>query len=170
MIIATNILSEFGIMSNFKAWIPIAQQSIIKLLSSEKVESNKINAVAFQLAEEILKHLKILDEVISNDLLASTVRDVIERQEMDPDTIISRVGLAIYHSKTLSGQAIFPIIEDEGALYIRFIESEFYKIHKDKFENIMDLPLEARSKTLKVLVAFLVSAYAYYRETSVNNI
>jgi hypothetical protein len=84
---------------------------------------------------------------------------------MDPDTIISRLALAIYHSRALSGQGILPAIDDEGELYINFIDSDFYKEKKTNFKRMMDMPPEGRYKTLKIFAAFVAAAYAYYNQT-----
>lgn len=166
MVIAVHILSELGIINDLARWILSAQQSIVKLLSNQKVVSRVKNETGFETAKEILQGLDLIHVVDQATLLFVTVKDVVREQQMDPDTIIYKTALAIYHSKAMSGTALIPQLEDEGQLYVTLIGSEIYKKHQDIFRPMMDLPVEARSKTLRIFLAFVISAYAYYMETS----
>lgn len=166
MDIAVNILADLGIISELSKWILSAQRSIVTVLTNQKVVSRVKNDTGLETAKEILQGFDLVQQVDLATLLFVTVRDVIREQNMDPDTIIYKTALAIYHSKAMSGTALIPQLEDEGQLYVKLIGSEIYKKYHDKFIRMMELPVEARGKTLKIFLAFVISAYAYYMETS----
>jgi hypothetical protein len=166
MVIAVHMLSELGIINDLGRWILTAQQSMVRVVTNQKVMSKGKNKRGFNRAKEILVALDLIQVVDQTKLLFVTISDVIREQQMDPDTIIYKTALAVYHSKAMSGTALIPQLEDEGQLYVNMIGSEVYKKYQDKFTSMMDLPVEARQKTLRIFLAFVISAYAYYMETS----
>jgi len=161
--IATNILSSLGIMSDKKKWITNSQKKIVDLLDNKKTSMKNPNARALEISEEILQELKLLDEIRDNALISITTMDLAERGEMDSDTIIYKVALAIYHSKNMAGKSLIPEVDDDAGLYLKFAQSELKDKYAKEFSPMMVLPLEAQTKTIKILVCLIISAYGYYK-------
>lgn len=166
MVISMKLLSALGITSDLKEWILSSRTSMANLFSSEKVQAIRKNEKALKITEEILTTLGILEVVKSNELLSATVKDVIETQQMDPDTIIYRLGLAIYHSRLKTGNSIIPALDESSGLYLKLSQSKLYEKYKEHFSIIMDLPPDARIKTVRILIAFIIASYVYYKKTS----
>lgn len=168
MVVSSKILAELGIINDFKKWILSSRDSLTNLLSNQKTESKKSNADAFKIAEELLTFLNIINEVKEKSLLSTIVKDVIQSQEMDSDTIIYRLAMSIIHSVRFTGSSVITAIDDSSGLYLKLSQGEIYKKYEKAFSPLMDLPVEARSPTVKVLVTFIIASYLYYRETTVN--
>jgi len=166
MNISMKMLSMLGILSNFQDWILASRNSMKNLLSNEKTQSIRKDKKALKVAEEILTSLNILNEIKSNSLLFGTVKDVIETKEMDPDTIIYRLAMSLYHTKFSSGNPITPLLDEPSELYLRLLQTELPEKYKDAFSIMTNLPPDARIRTMKIFIAFLISSYAYYKTTN----
>jgi predicted RNA binding protein with dsRBD fold (UPF0201 family) len=162
MIISMKILSDIGILGDIKNWVLESRKSIRNLLSAEKVESIKQNQKALEITKEILSSLNILNEVQSSELLFLAAKDVISTKEMDPNTIIYRLTMATYHSKQRSGTSIVKSLDEPSTLYLKLSQSEIINKYNNAFKLMMDLPPDARIRTTKILIAFLIGAFAYY--------
>lgn len=160
--LATQILSDLKIMSDKKTWIFNSQKKIVEVLDKKKTDINRTNATGLKICTEILQKLDLLQGVQNTALISLTVMDLKERGEMDPDTIIYRVALAIYHSKNMTGKPLIGGIENEADLYLKFVQSGIGDLYSEQFKPLMDLPIDARAKTLKILLSLIISAYAYY--------
>lgn len=166
LVLAFKTLASLGIMDDFSKWIAFTHQNIPKLIAREKIESSKQNPEALKVTEEILTALNLLEDVKKNSLLKSVVKDVIGAKSMDPNTIIYRLGIAIYHVKRRTNNAVIEQLEDSGALTLKFLESGITKKYSKEFLEILELPAESRMVTIKILVMLLVAACVYYSETS----
>ena len=167
MIISIDALSSLGVLSGFKDWIAASRNSMKNLISNEKSQSIRKDPKAFKITEEILTSLNILNDVSSSSLLFATVKDVIDSGEMDPDTVIYRLAMSIYHTKfniaTGGVASIIPILDEPSELYLRLSQGELTKKYKEAFTPLMSLQPDGRVRTMKTFITFIVSAYAYYK-------
>ncbi len=160
--LATKILSSMGILSSKETWTLNSQAAIISILNNKKIDSKRLNDDGLNVAKAILEDLGLIEAVKENAMIFLAVTDLTERGQMDPDTIIYKIALGIYHSNRLTGQSFFPDVDDESAMYLKFIQVGLEKKF-EAFKIMEDLPLDARSKTLKITVCLLIAAYTYYR-------
>jgi hypothetical protein len=136
------------------------------LLSKDKVEPQTKNPRAFKVSEELLKAFGLLDDVEKNVLLFRIVKDVIAGKRMDTDTIIYRIAMSIYHSKTGTNEAALDKIEDPSTLYLNLSQSKFFVSHTEAFSSMSDLDISARNIITKVIAVFSVAAYMCYKQIS----
>jgi hypothetical protein len=113
-------------------------------------------------AEEILRSARILDEVkIKESLLIAIARGVIKTGTMDPDTIIYRLAMMIYHSKPLAGAPVIDAVEDPGYIYLNLMEdTEIATLFEKKFEKARFVTPGDFTKTF---ISFVIAAYIYYK-------
>lgn len=166
MVVSMKILAELGIISDLKKWILSSRNSLTNLLSNEKVESKKSNNDALKIAEELLTFLNIINEVKENSLLSSVVKDAIQSREMDSDTIIYRLAMAIFHSNRFNDPSVIKALNDPSGLYLKLSQGEIYKKYEKALSLLMDLPVDGRIPAVKVLVTFIIASYLYYSETT----
>lgn len=164
-----NILSALGVIDSPENWIKNSRNVLSKSLKREKIESTKTNPDGLKIIEEIFTALGLIDDVKNNKLLPLVVKDVIKSQSMDHNSLIYRLGIAIYHSKRRTNKAIIEKLEDTGTLYLKLSESEIIKKYSKQFAPLVDLPADARIIVVKVLFSLMVAAYAYYSETAGKN-
>ena len=116
-------------------------------------------------SEEILKSAGIFDEIKGKEsVLIPITKAVINSKTMDRNTIIYRLAMMIYHSKTTAGAEIIESIGDPGFIYLnlmqdREMEALFHKLLKKR-------PLLPTVEFAKTFICFVIGAYLFYRATS----
>lgn len=113
-------------------------------------------------AEEILRSAKILDEVkVKEPLLIAIARSLIKTERMDTDTMIYRLAMMIYHSKTHAGAPVIEMIEDPGYIYLNLMEdTEIATLFEKKFEKAKFM---SPSDFTKTFISFVIACYIYYK-------
>lgn len=163
MIIPMNVLARLGIFTNIDSWIKESRLSLDHLLKNEKVEASFESQNALKNSKELLKDLEILEQVEKTDLIFSAVTESLKEKVMDAGTLIYRLAMAIFHSNRGTDRSIISAIDDPSSTYLKLIKSAAYNKWKLEFSDMMNLPLESRIKVMKVLTAFTISSYAYYK-------
>jgi len=163
MVIPMNILGKLGIFVNFDTWIKESHLSLERLLKNEKVEASFESQNALKNSKELLKDLEILEQVEKTDLIFSAVNESLKEKVMDAGTMIYRLTMAIFHSNRGTDKSIIPALDDPSSVYLKLIKSAAYDKWQSEFSDMMNLPLESRIKVMKVLTAFTISSYAYYK-------
>jgi len=164
MLKGVRVLSELGIIDKSAKWIENSHAAMTSALTGTKTESRRFNSHAFQLSREMLESLGVLEEVKEIHSLSLIVSDVIARGNMDPDTIVYRLAMSLYHSKFATGKTVVSVIEDPSSAYLKLSETQFFKKQKEAFAVLSDLPIELRTMIFKVIIVFVIAAYVYHNE------
>ncbi|KAA2283740.1 hypothetical protein [Candidatus Nitrosocosmicus sp. SS] len=164
MAIGLEILTRLGILRNINEWISDSRIALVNILDNQKVESKLSNDTAFKNSEEILNAMSILPDISSNKLLSIVVKDVISAKHLDPQTIIYRLAMAIYHTRNATGESISKMIDNPLDLYLRLLESDYYTKNSEPFKQIDKLPVDLRGLVTKVIAVFAIAAYFYHKE------
>lgn len=163
MTVAISTLGKIGIINNEETWILKSRESIVKLLKNEKITPSGKNKEVLEKTEELLKAFGILDKVNKTDILFAGAKEAISQREMDSDTIIYRLAMAMYHSNRDTDKTIITDLDDPSSLYLRLIKSQVCKKYESEFTQIMEHPIDSRLSIIKVFVTFVIGAYAYYK-------
>ena len=168
MNIAIEIMQQLKIMDETHAWLTRARAAISAQLSGSVVENKRQNESALQITTEFLRAGNILNEVEENKYLFAVAKDVIEAGKKDPDTIIYRLAMAIYHSQAASGKAAIPGIEDSSKAFLNLMVDE---VIKSKYNGILTkfskFDMESRAALVKTFLSFVAGAYLYYSVTKI---
>jgi hypothetical protein len=166
LMITIELMNSFGLLKSFEEWTPVGRDVLLKLAEGKTTNSLRVDEKALKVSEKIVSDLKLLDEVKSASYLPLIIRDIISQNQMDPDTLIYRTAMALFHAKSLSGQAAIMGLEDGAILYLNLIQSDTYKDNKEKFSGIMSQPSDGRATVARVFANFAVASYVYYGITS----
>lgn len=167
MLFSMNILRELGLMSPTNEWISNSREYMGKLLGGKReITSPEITnkKKALEKAREILSFVGILEEVEKEKALFSIAKDVIKSNSKDPDSIIYRLAMTIFHSARLTEKPAIPSIEEPGDLYLALTQSEkLVEKYPLILENLEKLPIPARAPNMKTLMSFLIASYIYFK-------
>jgi len=166
MVTSFRICEKLGIIIKFEEWIKQSRTNIADLTKRKKVSSRLRNNKALKTSQDFLKDLGLLNDVMKNPILHTTVKDVILAEKNNPTGIIYRLAMAIFHSKKLTGMSVIPQIEEMGSLYMLFINGKFYKTHKKHFSIIKDFGTVDRQALIKTMTVLIIAAYVYYSNTN----
>lgn len=163
MILAINVAAKFKVISDVKDWIANSRKCMAKLLNEEKIEPEKTILDGKINAEKILTACDLKDAVDATPIVFEAAKEAIKEKIMDKDTIIYRLAMAIYHSNRGVDKLIIPQLDDPSSSYLKLVNSTFYKENISYFVDVLELPLDARLQTIKVLMTFMIGGYAYYK-------
>jgi len=108
--------------------------------------------------EEILRVAGLFDEVTKQyELLAGIIRVVRVHDIMDRNTLIYRIAMTIYHSKSLTNQALIEPLEDPAAIYLKVISNpRLKKLIEEVINRFKVIP---PPQLVKTFMCFLIAAY-----------
>jgi hypothetical protein len=163
MIMTINLLQDLNLMSDTLVWINNAREAISAELSGEETNSKRKDESAFETAREFLMVGELLEEVEKTKSLFAIANDVLSKKTKDPDTVIYRLAMALFHAKTNLGYPALEGLEDPYKVYLNFITNETFLLkYKHVFDKLINLENNARRVVLKIFVPFIVAAYLYY--------
>lgn len=162
MIVAMKILSKLEIFPTVEEWTIASRKSLVKVIDGEKIEPIFESESTLANSRDILSSLEILDQIDQTKMLFSTASEMLRDKIMDSGTLIYRLAMAIYHNRGVFTPTL-TAIEDPGSTYLKLLRSSSYKKWKSEFSDIMKLSLRERIQTTKVLVAFVIASYVYYK-------
>ena len=163
MIVAMNILKKLNSFESFDNWIKNSRECLAKLIVGDKYKAEFNLQSAKKNTEKLLHSINILDEVNSKDMIFQAAKETVNEKIMDLTTMIYRLAMAIYHSIRGGETSIIKAIDNPGDYYLLLTKSQFYNEHKEEFKEMDELPMELRINVIKVLIAFTVATYVYYR-------
>lgn len=163
MIVAINTLGKIGIINDEETWVLKSRESMTKLIKNEKVTLAGKDKEVLEKTEEFLKAFEILDKVNKTDILFASAKEAVSQKEMNSDTIIYRLAMAMYHSNRDTEQSIIADLDDPSSLYLRLTKSQTYKKYESQLTQIMEFPIESRLGIIKVFTTFIIGAYAYHK-------
>jgi len=165
MLVALQLMQKLGLFSGVEKWISAGRQTMRDLFAYKKPSWKPERATKrLTVAGAILESAEILQQVISSQTLQAATNEAVESGERDRDTLIYRIGMAIYHSKRLSGEAVVPGLEDPGSVYLSLLRNlqastDFGFIPKE----FQELPAELRLATVRIFMCFVAGCYLYER-------
>jgi len=167
MIFSIQTLSKLDLMSLIPTWTSNSRKFIIHNITgtSEEIDEIPDEVVERRLStlKELLEYSGIKDEVDSNKELFSIARDVARTNLKDPDSIIYRLAMMVYHGARLTGKLLIPQIEDPGSISLALLDNEEFKEkYTELYNELNEFSLSAKSKYLKTLTSFIIGAYLYY--------
>jgi len=116
-------------------------------------------------SEEILKSAGIINEVKEKEnVLIPIAKYVIKSKTMDKNTIIYRLAMMIYHSRTNAGADIIEAIGDPGSIYLRLMENS--KIEALFNKLLSESPFLPAIELTKTFICFVIGAYLYSKASS----
>lgn len=158
-----NMLQDLNLMSDNLAWISNAREAIAAELSGAETNSKKKDESALEIAKEFLSVGGLLEEVEETKSLFAIAKDVISKKTKDPDTIIYRLAMALFHAKTILGNPALEGLEDPSRAYLNYVTNESFLLkYKYIFDKLVNLENDARRVVLKIFFPFIVAAYLYY--------
>ena len=167
MLATYRILEKYEIISSFKSWTKTSRKFIVNYLTDTPQElkiPDKIAKERLNKLEEILTYAKLKDSIDNKENLFSIARDVTKSNKKDPDSIVYRLAMMIYHSKRLSGEAAVLEIETPGTIYLRLMDNyDFQEKYKFAYDELSRILPQARSAAVKTLMSFFAAAYLYYK-------
>ena len=167
MIISFDILISLGLMEPLDKWISNAH---VVLKSDKKNIKNiqKLTAEQKPLLMELLNQLKITGSFNDQkkNTVGSIIRSTIQDKKIDYNTIIYRICMGVYHSRSATGESILKtnILDDPMQSYIDFVSGDFFVKHRDKFLPLVTSTGNLRGLIMKFLLSFLIGMYLYYEE------
>lgn len=167
MNISIDILQKLKIIDETSSWLIHAREAIAAELSGSQIESIRKRPDALKTTKEILKSAGFLEEVDANKYLFGIAKDVVSEKRKDPDTIIYRLAMALFHSEANAGKPAVQGIEEPSKAYLNFIADEsFISKYKELLDRFVKFDSDIRIIVLKTFLCFLVGAYLYYSVTN----
>ncbi len=112
--------------------------------------------------EQILKQVGLLDDVTKQqDLLVGIVKYVSSQDIMDKDTILYRLAMTIYHSRSFTNQSLIPSLDDPGAVYLKALETpRLQALITEMTQRYSAIPVVELVKTFMcfVIAAFIIQS------------
>jgi hypothetical protein len=165
MLMSFRILNKLGIMSEPETWIAKTKEYIANIIMGKKPPYSappSPNEKALVTAREILNAAKLFDEVDEKINLVAVAKDVIISGAKDPDSIIYRLAMAMYHSKRIADEPAVAKLEDPGEAYLALTQNtEFCEKYRFIIEGFNEIPARARPEAVKTLMSFIIGAYLY---------
>ncbi|MEM3383669.1 MAG: hypothetical protein QXD42_03980 [Nitrososphaerales archaeon] len=165
MMITFRILSELKLMSPLESWFSRSREYMMNFLAKQKSpipQASHENEEALTIAEEILRASGVLEEIKSKPHLFAVAKDVIMSGTKDPDTIIYRLAMAVYHSKRIAGEPAIPKLEDPASIYLSLTEDEsFLKKYPSVLKALTEVPAINRSETVRTFISFVIGTFLY---------
>ena len=161
-------LHQYGIFSSTTAWVKKARKFVVQNLEKTKEEVRVEDLLALARLEKLTQLMDYsgLKEIVdAKEDLFFIARDVFMAQNKDPDTIVYRLAMMLYHSKRLSGAAAIPELEDSGLIYLKLSDNANFKLEYEGIYNgLSKIEPRSRSAVVKTLMSFVIGGYLYYKE------
>jgi len=164
MSIAFEIMVELNFMGNIDKWIRVARDNITDVLNNKPTSiPPRTNNNAIAVCEELLKACKLFKKVSASELLLGLAKDSINKKNRDPDTVIYRLAMAVYHYVFLD-EPVVSGLEDWASAYLYLPQdTEVNKKYPFIMKKISRVPPNMLQLTFKTTLAFIIASYLYYR-------
>ena len=160
--IAMEIMSELGAMSKISTWERISREGITNHIKRIDNFDYRIGDKFISLFEEILTACKFFEPESKYDKVISIAKEAITNKTRDPDTLIYRLAMLIYHY-AFNSRALDEFKDWEIA-YLNFSQNKDinkkYPMFKQKLSSVVS---ENKQLTFKTILSFIIGAYVYYK-------
>lgn len=163
MRMAFEVMAELGFTSKFDVWCRIARETISDSLRGKMNFKSRKNDSYIPVCEELLQSCNLLEpQTRFNELLAIS-KNAIESKTRDPDTLIYRLAMLVFHY-ALNKPPTIKGIENWEISYLTFTQDKNihkkYPMIKKKLDAISQ---KNRQQTFKTILSFIIGAYLYYK-------
>ena len=166
MIFTFNMLQKLDVMSSIQSWINTSHKFMINYLKGKKEElkiSDEMADIRLNITRDILNYAGLLKRIDDQKDLFSIARDVNKALMKDPESIIYRLAMVVFHAARLTGRPVVPEIEDPGFITLSLMDNqEFAKKYPEVYKAIDEIPSTERTIYIRTFVSFVVGAYVYY--------
>ena len=166
MRMALEIMAEFDFMNKFEIWARVARESISDYMRKKMNFKPRRKDNAIPICEELLQACKLLEPESRYDVLLPIARDAILSKTRDPDTLIYRLAMLVFHYAFIQSPPVKGL-EDWESAYLHFTQdkeiNKKYPIIQNKLEAITQKNWQVAFKTI---LSFIIGSYLYYKGVS----
>lgn len=163
MRISFEIMEELGFISKYDVWCRAARETISDLLRGKMNFKPRKNNSLIPICEELLQSCNLLEpQTRFNELLAIS-KNAIGSKTRDPDTLIYRLAMLVFHY-AFNNPPTIKGIENWEISYLTFTQDKNihkkYPIIKKKLDTLSQTN---QQQTFKTILSFIIGSYLYYK-------
>ena len=160
---AFDIMTELEIMSKYEIWARVARENISGVIRKKLNFKPRKDQNALKKCEEVLKSCKLFDSPDRYDKFMPIVKDAINSKTREPDTLIYRLAMLVFHYAFINPPVITGV-EDWESAYLNFIQDEGIQKKYPIIKKRLDQENGRNKQTVfKTMLSFFIGAYLYYR-------
>jgi len=163
MRISFEIMAEFGFINKYDVWCRTARETLSDFLRGKMNFKPRKNDSFTSICEELLQSCNMLEPQTRFTELLAISKNAIESKTRDPDTMIYRLAMLVFHyafnkPPTITG------IENWELAYLAFTQdkniNKKYPIIKKKLDTLSQTN---QQHSFKTILSFIIGTYLYYK-------